>query len=107
MTDSDAEVGQSDIWNRLFAHPQRTTRGMIEKNTVYPVSHCIYRLRDDGLYERLCDTNFAGNYAPEVRDEPPFDVPPISEGWDDRDLLGGGYSCSECARIARELSTDT
>lgn len=95
------------VWERLYAHPQRITRGMAEKDTVYPAIHCIYRLRDDGKYERLCDSNFIGNSAPEVRDTPPFDVPPISEGWDDLNLLGQSYSCSRCARVAHELSASS
>lgn len=95
---------RSPVWDNLFAHPQSVTRGMMEKDTLYPVSHCIYARREDGKFERLCDSNFAGNYAPEVRDHKPKFAEPIGERWDDYSLLGEGYSCTDCARIARTLA---
>lgn len=99
----DSLLGGNVEWSDLYAKPQSTSEGMAQKDTVYPAIHPIYLKRDDGKFERLCNSNYSGNYAPEVREEQPTGTEPISEGWDDVDSLGRWYSCPDCAEIARIL----
>lgn len=87
------------VWDRLFTTPQQL---LTENDTAYPVVHCIYRQRDDGRFERLCDRLFAGQIH-EIRETPPTDAP-ISETWYGYGMLGNGFSCAKCASIAHGLA---